>query len=115
MSCFECGHSKTENHHVVPVSKGGTKTVKLCVSCHGKVHNAGWRRDNLADLIREGRKKKGLPVVELTKEQELEMCFAYKAGDSMEQIAIEFGICKSTVNHRLRKHKIPVRTRKVRV
>jgi hypothetical protein len=26
-------------HHVVPRSKGGTKTIPLCESCHGIVHN----------------------------------------------------------------------------
>ncbi len=38
--CFECGSSKRlNNHHVVPKILGGTKTVPLCSSCHGKVHN----------------------------------------------------------------------------
>ncbi len=26
------------NHHVVPRSRGGTKTVPLCEGCHGKAH-----------------------------------------------------------------------------
>jgi len=26
------------NHHVVPRSLGGTRTVSLCGACHGKVH-----------------------------------------------------------------------------
>lgn len=38
--CFECGRSDIEiqNHHVVPKSLGGTKTVPLCAVCHGKIH-----------------------------------------------------------------------------
>jgi 5-methylcytosine-specific restriction endonuclease McrA len=43
--CFECGNSATENHHVIPKSLGGTKTVPLCSSCHMKVHGLdGTRR-----------------------------------------------------------------------
>ncbi len=36
--CFECGKPAQTNHHVVPKSKGGTKTIPLCYNCHGKVH-----------------------------------------------------------------------------
>jgi len=37
--CFECGaNSELHMHHVVPKSAGGTKTIPLCVVCHGKVH-----------------------------------------------------------------------------
>jgi hypothetical protein len=38
--CFECGiDGEIHNHHVVPKSKGGTKTVPLCTICHGKIHD----------------------------------------------------------------------------
>lgn len=36
--CFECGSPSDHNHHVVPKSKGGTRTVPLCERCHGLVH-----------------------------------------------------------------------------
>jgi hypothetical protein len=36
--CFECGRPAAEDHHVVPESLGGTKTVPLCADCHAKVH-----------------------------------------------------------------------------
>jgi len=36
--CFECGNPATENHHVLPKSLGGTKTVPLCSLCHMKIH-----------------------------------------------------------------------------
>jgi hypothetical protein len=45
--CFEC--DATENlydHHVVPRSYGGTRTVVLCGQCHAKVHQAR----NLTDV-----------------------------------------------------------------
>lgn len=38
--CFECGSDNgIEYHHVVPYIKGGTKTIPLCIECHGKVHS----------------------------------------------------------------------------
>jgi hypothetical protein len=39
--CFECDKQDTDihYHHVVPHVLGGTKTIPLCVVCHGKVHN----------------------------------------------------------------------------
>ena len=36
--CFECAQPALHAHHVIPYSKGGTKTVPLCERCHGKVH-----------------------------------------------------------------------------
>ena len=37
--CVECGAKAEHRHHVVPFVKGGTMTVYLCTSCHGKVHD----------------------------------------------------------------------------
>lgn len=37
-SCFECDDPAECDHHVVPRVKGGTRTVPLCLECHGKVH-----------------------------------------------------------------------------
>ena len=36
--CFECGGTASHNHHVVPKSRGGTRTIPLCVKCHSKAH-----------------------------------------------------------------------------
>lgn len=36
--CFECGAEATCAHHVIPRSRGGTKTVPLCGGCHGLAH-----------------------------------------------------------------------------
>jgi hypothetical protein len=49
-----------QNHHVVPRSKGGTKTIPLCEKCHGIVH--GLDMTNHGNLIRSGlveAKRKG--------------------------------------------------------
>ena len=38
-ACFECGEDAQHQHHVVPRSLGGTKTVPVCVRCHGLIHS----------------------------------------------------------------------------
>lgn len=46
MKCWECSStSETHDHHVVPRSRGGTKTVRLCVKCHSKAHH---RKGNMS-------------------------------------------------------------------
>lgn len=54
--CFECGNPKEEMHHIIPKSKGGTKTIPLCVECHGKAHDVSHRKLML-DAAKSGRDK----------------------------------------------------------
>lgn len=55
--CFECGTiGPVDLHHVVPKSKGGTKMIPLCLSCHSKVH--GENMLNFRKLAKESRNKK---------------------------------------------------------
>jgi len=37
--CFECGAPAAHDHHVIPASRGGTRTVPLCAPCHGRAHD----------------------------------------------------------------------------
>ena len=37
--CFECGGNADAEHHVVPKSLGGKKTIPLCNECHRIVHS----------------------------------------------------------------------------
>lgn len=38
--CFECGDiGECHQHHVVPKSVGGARTVLLCLKCHALVHD----------------------------------------------------------------------------
>ena len=41
IKCFECNRAADHNHHVVPKSRGGTRTVPLCSKCHDLVHAVG--------------------------------------------------------------------------
>ena len=51
--CFECGNEGgIDNHHVVPESLGGTKTVPLCYECHGLVHDRDFVKHRA--LVRAG-------------------------------------------------------------
>jgi uncharacterized protein YlaI len=64
--CFEC--EKTEDlqeHHVVPKSRGGTKTVTLCYECHMKAHGRTGKGLNHGRLTKEGlarAKAKGIKL-----------------------------------------------------
>lgn len=51
--CFECGSAgQCHSHHVIPRSKGGTKTIPLCERCHGLVHGLDFT--NHGNLIKSG-------------------------------------------------------------
>ena len=54
--CYECGNPKEELHHIIPKSRGGKKTIPLCVDCHGKAHDITNRR-LLIDAAKVGRDK----------------------------------------------------------
>lgn len=55
MKCFTCNKKATENHHIIPKSLGGKKTIPLCGSCHGLLHGMKTtRRDNHSYLTKLG-------------------------------------------------------------
>jgi len=56
-SCFECGRHASVKHHVVPRSRGGTRTVDLCGVCHGLAHHSD-RNMSTSEITRESLKKK---------------------------------------------------------
>lgn len=78
--CFECGQPAKYNHHVVPQSLGGTKTIPLCEACHPKAHGEKgyWTTSDLAKQrvlrMRANRQWTGGTVpygYQLTKERRL--------------------------------------------
>jgi hypothetical protein len=53
--CFECeAIEDLQEHHVVPRSRGGTKTVTLCHSCHLRAHGRDSKGLNHSRLTKEG-------------------------------------------------------------
>jgi hypothetical protein len=66
MKCWECEIQGVplHNHHPVPKSRGGTKTIPLCELCHSKAHH---RENNMATsaLTKEGLKRAKAKGVQL--------------------------------------------------
>lgn len=62
--CFECGLPATHQHHVIPRSLGGTKTVPLCDYCHPKAHgeNGYWAVKELVRKKLKARKADGYRI-----------------------------------------------------
>ena len=57
-TCFECGSSKRlNNHHVVPKTLGGTKTIPLCEKCHGLVHGRKFNTKFLTKIAMSKKRK----------------------------------------------------------
>lgn len=63
-SCFECGSTKKlTNHHVIPRSLGGKRTLPLCSSCHAKIHDkAKISHASLTKRALGKMRKKGLRI-----------------------------------------------------
>ena len=61
--CYECETTKDlQEHHIVPRSRGGTKTVALCYQCHMKVHGRsgkGLNHKQLTKMALNEKKKQG--------------------------------------------------------
>lgn len=59
-ACFECDRPAEHDHHVVPRSKGGTRTVPLCEECHGKVHETNMKISSLTKMGLERARAAGV-------------------------------------------------------
>ena len=60
--CFECrATGETHDHHVVPRSRGGTRTVPLCLACHAKAHHRGksMASGRLTSAAMQAKKERG--------------------------------------------------------
>lgn len=117
--CFECGRPAKHNHHVVPESQGGTRTVPLCVLCHSKVHGRSLTHASMikaglavakANGKRLGRKPsadgKG-PRIKVTTEQEAIVKRLKHEGQGVSAIARTTGLSRPTV-YSIIGHAVPV-------
>ena len=57
--CFECGSASQHEHHVIPRSVGGTRTVPLCEPCHGKIHGRDLRTSALTKAALQAKRARG--------------------------------------------------------
>ena len=61
--CFECDEPADHQHHVVPKSQGGKRTIPLCELCHTKVHGKNMHISELTkkalEKLRANNKKTG--------------------------------------------------------
>lgn len=104
--CFECGVITNGLHHVIPVSKGGTKQLPLCPSCHDLVHNehlVSHKKLLIEGLIRAKGQGAilGAPV-KLTKDMVSRICELRGQGKSYRAIALDLGISVGSVSMVLR-------------
>jgi hypothetical protein len=59
MVCFECDEPADHQHHVVPRSLGGTRTVPLCARCHATVHDTGITTSDLTAAAMQRKRERG--------------------------------------------------------
>jgi len=79
--CFECETTEDlQEHHVVPRSKGGTKTVTLCYECHMKAHGRDGKSANHRRLTVEGLERAKARGVKLGNPRWKESVEAREAG-----------------------------------
>ena len=99
--CVECGQKAEHRHHVVPMVKGGTFTVYLCTTCHGKVHD---KEMSSSYLTRLGiYKNTGLDAIFTL----IFLEYIYN-GKSIESViesakAFEWNFTKTKINNHLKK------------
>ena len=59
MTCFECDEPADHQHHVVPRSMGGTRTIPLCALCHATVHDTGITTSDLTARALRAKASRG--------------------------------------------------------
>lgn len=53
--CFECNtKNNVVEHHIVPRSLGGKKTIPICQICHDKIHGVKPRNISVSELTKRG-------------------------------------------------------------
>jgi transposase-like protein len=114
--CFECGDTENiHQHHVIPKSLGGTKTIPLCETCHGRVHQKDLVKfNNLAKQGRKryvenggklGRKEGSAESIEtfMSKPVNIEIKRLVEQGNSVRKVSARMRVSTSTVV-KVRKH-----------
>ena len=99
-SCFECGSTdRLHEHHVVPESRGGTRTVTVCQRCHNLCHHANGNM-LLGTLLKEANQNRRLLPKVGIQEESNRMDYAFllwrqgdlKTEDDYEYFAESYGL-----------------------
>lgn len=120
--CFECGGTEhIHQHHVIPKSLGGTKTIPLCNMCHGRAHGKikgihknpnEWKRliklgqqKYIANGGKFGRKEGSTESIEkfMSKPDSVKIKQLVEYGHSVREISRMLEVSTSTVV-KVRKH-----------
>jgi len=122
--CWECKKENVaiHNHHPVPKSRGGTKTIPLCETCHSKAHHmkknmtiSRLTKAALSQLKSQGVKLGHPNILEVQKKglaarKERADQFALDTGKTVNDICELFGITsKLGIANKLNELKITTR------
>jgi hypothetical protein len=98
-ACWECGkNEEVHYHHVVPRSKGGTRTLPLCLECHGKVHNKKMHSSELVKASYARRRKQnpgvkfGADAAQIKKMVEASAIVRTEQAIEFEQMVIHYDL-----------------------
>ena len=102
--CFECEATEDlQEHHVVPKSRGGTKTVTLCHQCHMKAHGRDAKGLNHKKLTKEGlarAKERGVKLGNRTNLKEAQALGRKANADKANEFCMKLaGIVMNDMNH----------------
>lgn len=99
--CFECGAPASHQHHVVPKSVGGTRTVPLCERCHGLVHGRNMHVRMLTIAGLEAARSRGVRIGRRFKMTATKLRLAMAAMGQPETrvnvLCLELGITRQTL------------------
>lgn len=107
MKCFECGSSqRLHDHHVIPKSLGGDRTVKLCEKCHGTVHGKNFMHHKSLQRLGIERAKANGTVFgrpkRISNEQYPTLVFEVFSGMTTKEIQQKYK-CSAPTARRIRK------------
>ena len=101
--CFECDAPARHAHHVVPLARGGTRTIPLCYECHELVHGLSF--DEHSKLTRDGIERArlaGKPIGRPALPVCTKKLFSLRErGLTYQKIADEVGLSSRTIMRRL--------------
>ena len=91
-TCFECEAEGVaiHHHHVVPRSRGGTKTIPLCEPCHSKAHHRK-KNMNTSSLVKQAMAKRKAAGATFGSPSIMTTCQPLGA-KKQKKMAIEFAI-----------------------